>query len=255
MKKEQLITTGVMFVVSVLVLIGVTIAWYSGNEGSPVATGMQMTAAETGDIIIALTPGGPDISVLQENEDPNDEYVDIGLAELTNIEDGKMAPGAFGKVTFYLTPKISSVRTCNVFPSVMLRQGEGEWFSDVVSENLGETAGTGDPNSENTGNGGAGNAAEGMAPTIEELAEIAGRHIAFFQDEAMTQKVDINHPYQVSWNDTDTGTEKTAVLYWQWYYEHPSSTEKADIEKYDQEDTLLGNHISEMKFHFSFSTQ
>lgn len=225
MKKEQFITTFVMCVVSVLVLIGFTVAWYSSGANNVTATGMQMSAAQAGDITIALQTGGKDISELLGDN----KYVDIGLAELTNIEEGKMAPGAFGKVTFYITPKNTNVRTCNVVPLVQLQQEEnGEWYPDP---------------------------ADSTPSTIEELAEIAGRHIAFFSDEAMTQIVDGTNPYQVTWDSTNAGTEKTAVLYWKWYYEHPSSTDKVEIDQYDKEDTLLGNYISNMKFYFSFSTQ
>lgn len=224
MKKEQFITTFVMCVVSVLVLIGFTVAWYSSGANNVTATGMQMSAAQAGDITIALQTGGKDISELLGD----DKYVDIGLAELTNIEEGKMAPGAFGKVTFYITPKNTNVRTCNVVPLVQLQQEEnGEWYPDP---------------------------ADSTPSTIEELAEIAGRHIAFFSDEAMTQIVDGTNPYQVTWDSANAGTEKTAVLYWKWYYENPSSTEKEDIDAYDKEDTLLGNYVSNMKFYFSFST-
>ena len=224
MKKEQFITTFVMCVVSVLVLIGFTVAWYSSGANNVTATGMQMSAAQAGDITIALQTGGKDISELLGD----DKYVDIGLAELTNIEEGKMAPGAFGRVTFYITPKNTNVRTCNVVPLVQLQQEEnGEWYPDP---------------------------ADSTPSTIEELAEIAGRHIAFFSDEAMTQIVDGTNPYQVTWDSANAGTEKTAVLYWKWYYENPSSTEKEDIDAYDKEDTLLGNYVSNMKFYFSFST-
>lgn len=248
MKKEQFITTFVMCVVSVLVLIGFTIAWYSGGANNVTATGMQMTAAQAGDITIALVSKGKDISELQGD----DKYVDIGLAELTNIEEGKMAPGAFGEVTFYITPRNTNVRTCSVVPMVLLQQEEdGEWYPDPAASTEEEGDGSDDGSTDDT----TGEVTDSTVPTIEELAEIAGRHIAFFSDEAMTQIVDGTNPYQVTWESADAGTEKTAVLYWKWYYENPSSTEKEDIDAYDKEDTLLGNYISNMKFYFSFSTQ
>lgn len=244
MKKEQFITTFVMCVVSVLVLIGFTVAWYSSGANNVTATGMQMSAAQAGDITIALQTGGKDISELLGDN----KYVDIGLAELTNIEEGKMAPGAFGRVTFYITPKNTNVRTCNVVPLVQLQQEEnGEWYPDPAASTEEEGDGS--------DGGNTGDTTDSTVPTIEELAEIAGKHIAFFSDEAMTQIVDEANPYQVTWESTDAGTEKTAVLYWKWYYENPSSTEKEDIDAYDKEDTLLGNYISNMKFYFSFSTQ
>ena len=102
MKKEQIITSAVMLVVSVLVLISVTIAWYTGNQDRPTVTGMQMSAAEVGEIKIALAPGGEDIKNLSETT----KYADTGLNELTiNIEKDaqgnvKIAPEPMAKSLF-----------------------------------------------------------------------------------------------------------------------------------------------------------
>ena len=104
MRKEDVVSAAVMTIVSILVLIGFTVAWYSGVFHFALITGMRMQAAELNSIIIALEPGGEDISVLEKNQIEDDEYADIGLQEMTNIEAGKLAPGQFGKVTLYVTP-------------------------------------------------------------------------------------------------------------------------------------------------------
>ena len=82
MKKVKVIQSAVMCVISILILIGFTVAWFSGGLGDATAGGMRMKAAEQGDIRIALESGGDDISVLDEKN----SYVDIGLEKLTNIE-------------------------------------------------------------------------------------------------------------------------------------------------------------------------
>ena len=42
MKKEKVIQLGVMCIVSILVLVGFTVAWFSGDLGDAVAKGMQL---------------------------------------------------------------------------------------------------------------------------------------------------------------------------------------------------------------------
>ena len=62
MKKEDFVSTLVMTTVSILMLVGVTIAWYTAVYAHPTVTGMNMEAAEVGGIKIALKAGGEDIA-------------------------------------------------------------------------------------------------------------------------------------------------------------------------------------------------
>ena len=94
MNKKEIVTSAVMCIVCVLMIVGFTVAWYSGNQENATVTGMDLSAAESEDVIIALTSGGEDISNLALNEIEGDEYADIGLDMLENTE-GKMAPGAY----------------------------------------------------------------------------------------------------------------------------------------------------------------
>ncbi len=238
MKKEEFVSGLVMLIVSVMVLVGVTIAWFNSSD-NVFAKGMRVKAAGPNSVKIALEPGGEDIGILAEDDDPDNEYADIGLAELTNIETGKMAPGAFGKVTFYVTPK-NGVKKCNITSLVQIRQGEGTWYPDIL--------------------GGTENSAE-----IQALCEQVGRHVTFYSDEAMTKVINEDNPYQLLWSDGEAETEKPAVIYWIWHYEYPFTQEEQDslteeqkkalIELYDEEDTNIGKNISSMKFHFTFSVQ
>ena len=269
MKKEEIISTGVMTLVSALVLIGFTVAWYSAASENATATGMEMSAKQVGSIKVALEQGGEDISVLVSNDVEKDEYVDIGLSELTNVgSEGneEMAPGAFGKVTFYITPSYTSVQSCSIVPTLGIRQEAGDWyFGDTGAGDVETGDGTGDAGA-GDGTGDTGTAeGDNTVVTIEELFEIAERHIDFFADEAMTQKIDLNTPFELTWTDEEGAVEKEAVIYWKWYYEYPFTDEetntldaaeqKLKIDEYDAEDAKLGGNLSSMKFHFTFSAQ
>lgn len=238
MKKEDVISAGIMTVVSILVLVGFTVAWYTGVFDLSTVAGMHLKAAEMNNVKIALTADGKDISVLDEDE----KYADIGLQEMTNIESGKLAPGQFGKVTFYLTPSNEGIEYCEIKPTVWIRQGEEAWYP-------------GDGEMDETVD----------VATLEELYEITQRHIDFFADEAMTEKIDETTALMVEWSDEDGESQKKVDIYWKWYYEYPfTDAEKAAldeageqelIDKYDAEDTKIGNNITAMKFHFSFSAK
>jgi len=238
MNKEEVVTTLVMSLVSVLVLIGFTVAWYRNDFAYAAVIALDMEAKELESIIIALEPGGQDIMDLAKNDTPGDEYAEIGLAELNNIENEKLAPGAFGEVAFYITPLDEQISICSVVPTIHIKQGvSSSWY-------------TGE---------------EVVGATTEELYEITQRHIVFFSDEAMTQKIDATTPFEVAWAEDERKTEKEVILYWKWYYEYPfTETEKEElddaeeqnkIDEYDEEDTMIGNNISSMKFHFAFSAK
>ena len=239
MKKEEFVASFVMTIVSVMVLIGVTIAWFSSNE-SVFAGGMKVKAADLSSVKIALESGGEDISELMKDDDPNNEFADIGLEDLINIETGKLAPGVFGKITFYVTPE-AAVTKCSIVPLVQIRQGTGTWYPDLAGGTEGDE-------------------------TIQTLCEQVSRHITFYSDEAMTTVIDEEAPYQLAWTEAgEAETEKVAVIYWKWHYEYPFTAEEEEtltsaekqtlIDTYDMEDTNIGKNVSNMKFHFTFLVQ
>jgi len=236
MQKEEFVASFVMTIVSVMVLIGVTIAWFSSN-GSVFAGGMKVKAADLSSVKIALEADGDDISELMKDDDPYNEFADIGVKDLINIENGKMAPGVFGKVTFYVTPE-PAVTKCSIVPQVQIQQGTGIWYPDIKGKTQGDE-------------------------TIQVLCEQVGRHITFYSDEAMTTVIDEETPYQLTWlEDGEAETEKVAVIYWKWHYEYPFTAEEEAtltpeektllIDRYDMEDTNIGRNVSNMKFHFKF---
>lgn len=315
MKKEEVISSFIMCIVSGLVLIGFTIAWYS-NTNMPAVTGIELQAVEIGHVKVALKSGGEDISELEGDA----KYADMGMAVYTGLyTDPKlkeMAPGAYGQVTFYVTPTNSGVRTCSIVPELKITQDGSTWYpaasedgedgagsdsmgtgsdeegsagsnststgSDEENSAGSSSTGTGSDEENSAGNGSAGTGSDGedsagagsTEMTIEKLYQIAGEHIHFFSNEEMTEEITVDNPLQLTWKPEDwtvkeengeiTATEKMAVIYWKWYYEYPLSEmekelpvaeQKKLLRQYDEEDMILGNFISNMKFYFTFAAQ
>lgn len=243
MKKEDVISAGVMTVVSMLVLIGFTVAWFSGVFTTSI-TGMHLKAAELNNITIALTEDGPDISALEGDA----QYVDIGLQEMTNVETDKLAPGQFGQVTFYVTPSDEGIEFCDIFPEVWISQSQINENNTTYVWYPGGDESAWEPGDK--------------LDELEQLYEITGRHILFFEDASM--EIPVTEAKHVVWTEEDGNMEKAITIYWKWHYEYPFSEEELGlsaeeqqdlIDRYDAEDTQIGNNITAMKFHFNFSAQ
>lgn len=252
MKRNKIIQLTVMSILSILMLVGFTVAWFSGDLGAALAKGMQLRAEEQGDIRIALKEGGADISTLEgENK-----YVNVGLEELNNIEfveNGvkvyKMAPGAYGQVVFYVTPLKQDVGSCTVVPEVRLKDKDGNLVAQdsdvyrIANEHIifyyyktGETT-----------------------PTLLNMTTVSGK-----DGTRVTMRESAVFPLE--WDSTnDKGSEKEITLYWRWDYEYPTDrvlpsyegSHLSDAEKknqYNREDTTIGNEIKHMNFHFEFTS-
>ena len=252
MKRNKIIQLTVMSILSILMLVGFTVAWFSGDLGSALAKGVQLRAEEQGDIRIALKKDGADISTLEgENK-----YVNVGLEELNNIEfveNGvkvyKMAPGAYGQVVFYVTPLKQDVGSCTVVPEVRLKDKDGNLVAQdsdvyrIANEHIifyyyktGETT-----------------------PTLLNMTTVSGK-----DGTRVTMRESAVFPLE--WDSTnDKGSEKEITLYWRWDYEYPTDrvlpsyegSHLSDAEKknqYNREDTTIGNEIKHMNFHFEFTS-
>ena len=258
MKRNKIIQLTVMSILSILMLVGFTVAWFSGDLGSALAKGMQLRAEEQGDIRIALETGGADISTLEgENK-----YVNVGLEELNNIEfveNGvkvyKMAPGAYGQVVFYVTPLKPDVGSCTVVPEVRLKDKAGNLVAQdsdvyrIANEHIifyyyktGETT-----------------------PTLLNMTTVSGA-----DGTRVTMRESAVFPLE--WDSTaNTGIEKMITLYWRWDYEYPTdrilpsyqegiaslgsvSSNEMLKDEYNREDTTIGNEIKHMNFHFEFTS-
>ena len=286
-RREQIITSAVMCIVSIMVIIGFTVAWYLVSDTVGL-TGLDLTAAEQGDIRIALysesdtsaeSEGkrGVDISELTGD----DQYVMIGLDQLSNIgfkqPDGtiiyKIAPGTYGDITFYVTPLKSSVTQCSITAEVILKDKLGEEGIPFTRENGEKTL------------------ASGESVNVYELAQ---KHIVFYYyndaDPVRPILIDVTADgsdpgkaaaavYPLTWDSgVGKGIERPVKLYWKWYYEDPefesklaeqtagkSGSEAAAIERelrdtyktqinaYDREDTIIGNYINSVQLHFKFT--
>lgn len=257
MKKEKVIQLGVMCIVSLLVLVGFTVAWFSGDLGSALAKGMQLRAEEQGDIRIALKKGGADISTLEGE----DKYVDVGLEQLSNIEfiekdtEGnnvkvyKMAPGTYGEVVFYVTPLKPTVGGCTIQPEVRLKDKDGSLITEssdvyrIANEHLvfyyyKENEST---------------------PTLLNMTTVS-------DEDGTSVTMRESARFSLQWDSAaNKGIEKEVILYWRWDYEYPTDRELPsyqesslnDVEKsnrYNLEDTKIGNEIKQMKFHFEFTS-
>lgn len=258
MKRNKIIQLTVMSILSILMLVGFTVAWFSGDLGAALAKGMQLRAEEQGDIRIALKEGGADISTLEgENK-----YVNVGLEELNNIEfveNGvkvyKMAPGAYGQVFFYVTPLKPDVGSCTVVPEVRLKDKAGNLVAQdsdvyrIANEHIifyyyktGETT-----------------------PTLLNMTMVSGK-----DGTRVTMRESAVFPLE--WDSTaNTGIEKKITLYWRWDYEYPTdrilpsyqegiaslgsvSSNEMLKDEYNREDTTIGNEIKHMNFHFEFTS-
>ena len=258
MKRNKIIQLTVMSILSILMLVGFTVAWFSGDLGAALAKGMQLRAEEQGDIRIALETGGADISTLEgENK-----YVNVGLEQLTNIEfveNGvkvyKMAPGAYGQVFFYVTPLKPDVGSCTVVPEVRLKDKAGNLVAQdsdvyrIANEHIifyyyktGETT-----------------------PTLLNMTTVSGK-----DGTRVTMRESAVFPLE--WDSTaNTGIEKKITLYWRWDYEYPTdrilpsyqegiaslgsvSSNEMLKDEYNREDTTIGNEIKHMNFHFEFTS-
>ena len=258
MKRNKIIQLTVMSILSILMLVGFTVAWFSGDLGSALAKGMQLRAEEQGDIRIALKEGGADISTLEGE----DKYVNVGLEELTNIEfveNGtkvyKMAPGAYGQVFFYVTPLKPDVGSCTVVPEVRLKDKDGNLVAQdsdvyrIANEHIifyyykvGKTT-----------------------PTLLNMTAVSGA-----DGTRVTMRESAVFPLE--WDSTaNTGIVKKITLYWRWDYEYPTdrvlpsyqegiaslgsvSSNEMLKDEYNREDTTIGNEIKHMNFHFEFTS-
>lgn len=261
MKVQEVVSSCIMFIVSGLVLVGFTIAWYT-NTHMPAITGLEMQAVEMGHVKVALEPGGTDVSELEGNA----RYAEIVVTEAAGAEAKELGPGSGGTVTFYISPvNNSNVEVCDIKPILWVSQDNSSWHPGI---RVGDTADAEGESAEEPEEGGE--PAEDAGITTEKLYEIAGRHIEFFRDADMKEKISADSPYVY---ELDEGTaniigEETywiATIYWKWHYEYPftemekqtltTEQQKEKINLYDREDMLLGNHVSHMKFYFTFSAR
>ena len=108
--QEKIILGTVMCILLGVVLTTATTAWYAINNSAR-TYGIELKAGGTGGIKVAAVAGGVDI-MLDESLSLNEEGIpclSIALKDFENIESGKIAPGAYIPMDFY-------IRTSNPTP-------------------------------------------------------------------------------------------------------------------------------------------
>ena len=294
--KQETILTIIMITVTTLLIIGATVAWFLGNRPVTIRNYFQQAGGIEGfEVKMAIVPPGDGSSVTDANIeevddityytmnaiDINNKEIDVDLAELINIEEGKLAPGSYGTIKFKIntTTETAMNYVIRITPDINVVEG-------VTEEDK------------------------------EELLDLVQNHIKFYAikdtDEATTnptnvyQKV-IPYYYENKTDTTDitktglTGTATNAeieyvTIYWYWAYEYTdipgynvenyNSTiynpwskktetdengnnisvtlyeekyssrlsEAARIEAYDWDDTKIGSYVTSLNFHFEVSS-
>lgn len=175
-------------------------------------------------------------------DDNADVTICLGQEEMNSLEPNKLAPGAFGKVTFY----IKSVNTVigkyriEVAPQPL-------YASDTYEEER-----------------------------KQELQKLVEDHIRFYK-ECLVDEFDPNSRTYSERILCEEGeglegtlvrdTEQVATIYWCWPYEYTDipaesvsggngmptvySTTSTDVESYDLGDTQIGNYVINIRFSFA----
>lgn len=99
-----------MLVLIIIALVAVTIAWFVLVKWAKVES-LSVKAKENEFIKVALKPGGADVQTLQGQE----KYVDIQMPDFYDMPEGMMAPGAYGKVTLYITSLSPLADSCYIY--------------------------------------------------------------------------------------------------------------------------------------------
>lgn len=270
--RQKILLSFIMCILLLTVLVTATTAWYASNHAADVY-GMSLETGGVGGIKVALVPGGKDIMELPDKTEEGIPVIAVKLTELNNIKDNMIAPGAYGPMTFYITPLGENIKGYSM--KARLKYKEEEAASDRLSEE--------------------------QRKKIEKLMT---EHITVYKKQ---KKVDggengiwaeFSEPIQYYTKDTAedgtaaTGTlvyneETKAEIYWSWNYEYTDipgngtkdgaaaedgmntddgtvaeggtntddgtvaddgKTLKEKIREYDEEDTLIGNYIDHIWF-------
>lgn len=264
---DKKIMTYVMVVVLLIVIIAVTAAWYFMSQAAKVKN-LSMTTASTDVIRVALRSGGDDVLTLSEQG--KSITVDTNMPVFVNVptyiqtdDKGKattkneLAPGVYGQMNLYITPKKQSINAFRIAPSSILT-----YMDEEMSEE--------------------------QKTTLEKLAK---GHILFFQTRT-EEAVDSKKVYHYSGlltteqpltgtleydGEKDEGIEKKVTVFWYWPYEDEDVPEDAkntlddtnffdpdrlaemsvadsdvhytDEQLYDYADTKIGTYIKSLKMH------
>lgn len=115
--KQETVLTIIMITVTTILIIGATVAWFLGNRPVTIRNYFQQAGGIDGiDVKMAIVPEDntqetdTNIEVVDEITyytmnaiDSKSKEIDVDLAELINIEEGKLAPGSYGTIKFKIS--------------------------------------------------------------------------------------------------------------------------------------------------------
>lgn len=164
--KQETILTIIMITVTTILIIGATVAWFLGNRPVTIQNYFQQAGGIDGiDVKMAIEPGATGAEGSSESgnseengsQDPNLEEVDgityytmnaindnrkvidVDLADLTNIEVGKLGPGSYGTIKFKIstTSEEKMKYIIRITPSIKVVEKVAETNSVSEEELLG----------------------------------------------------------------------------------------------------------------------
>lgn len=283
--EEKVILSAVMCILLALVLITATYAWYTLNN-TPKMYGLELSTGGAGGLIVAIEPGGPDImsgeyynqysNRFEEPAQFNDKdgnliaMIPINLGSFENIEEGLIAPGAYGPLPFYITSQSASIRSYEIKVQFVYEPSETE-TADMTDDEK--------------------QALQEKAKYVEDMIM---DHFTIYQKQYEDAEgiVRFENPLEFYEEEADSviaargnltvNVEEPVELWWVWNYEltdipeywniarftddiedggfgfelsvdengkaiNEIETRKA-IRKYDEEDTELGNYLDDIYF-------
>lgn len=223
-------------------MAGIAFGWYAVDSlVSADAQAMQVDSIDILTVKVLAEDGNSKEKVPLTEVANGSKIIDIGLANLTNVEEGKIAPGAFGEIHFYVTATSPYYNGC--------RMKIKPTYNFV--NNLGTSI------------------------TIDELKQTVDSHILFFTDKNVDDVTNqVTYSGKISFDDgsdylviervLSQNIEEEIVVYWYWPYDFnealpyidgnsnisQSGTEEENIRQYDIFDTMIGNYLESVKLSF-----
>ncbi|MBQ3512435.1 MAG: hypothetical protein IJA32_01375 [Lachnospiraceae bacterium] len=296
--KQETVLTIIMITVTTILIIGATVAWFLGNRPVTIKNYFQQ-AGGIDDLSVEMAiiseDASEDVTYYTMNAiNTGNKVIDIDLAKLTNIEEGKLGPGSYGTIKFKIST--SSEADMNyiirITPSITVVDGvediSNEELLDLVQNHIkfyavkDTTVAESEPtnvyqkvipyyfdstienDSEDTSGDdlGANNEADsettitsGLTGTVSN-AEIEYVTLYWYWPYEYTDipGYDITDYNSSIYNPWSTSTEENVDVI---VYEgrySSSLSEDERIEAYDWDDTKIGNYVSALNFHFEVST-
>lgn len=200
-------------VVSLMLLIAATIAWFVLQSRASI-DGLDAGAANE-EFVVATEQNGAQIEV-------GDDSLSFTMDRFVNVADQKMAPGTSGK--FDLWVRTSS----NAVTKFIIRLDNSEMKFDV-----GEAGGTTEGGS-GTGSGETGGTTENASETqtgegsgtqtdTYDYSAMLRNHIKFYKDEAYTEELTYDNPVT---GELEPNKPVKVTIYWKWMYDGEEYLEK-----------------------------